>query len=272
MNIIVLTLFPEIIESVLSKSMIGRAVDAGILRIRAMDIREYTANRYGKVDDTLYGGGTGMLMMCQPVYDAWKAASGLCGASPKTIHMSPRGRVFSQKIAMELSGEQDLILLCGHYEGIDQRVLDEIGGDELSIGDYVLTGGELAACVVIDAVARLIPGVLPDEEAYSRESHMEYALEHPQYTKPAVWHGRAVPDVLMSGHHARIEEWKRVMSLWETMRRRPDLFDRLDIGEPDLIRLIRLSGSAVPDRLVEIREGLDQKSEDREDDHSGEQS
>ncbi|MHB1454904.1 MAG: tRNA (guanosine(37)-N1)-methyltransferase TrmD [Saccharofermentanales bacterium] len=244
MDITVLTLFPEIIDAVLGKSIIGRAVDAGILNIRSVDIRDFSQNKYGKVDDTLYGGGTGMLMMCQPVFNAWQSAIGpdrsSSGRRPKTIHMSPKGKVFNQKMAVELAREESLIILCGHYEGIDQRVLDEIVDEEISIGDYVITGGEIAACAIVDAIARLIPGVLPDEDAYSNESHMNYALEHPQYTKPAVWNGKEVPAVLLSGHHKNIADWKRIAGLYDTMLKRPDLFDKMDISESDLIELIRL--------------------------------
>ena len=241
MNITILTLFPEVIDAVLGKSIIGRAVDAGILSIRAVDIRDFAPNRYGKVDDTLYGGGTGMLMMCQPVYDAWCSVTG-GQKKGRTLYMSPKGKVFHQQMAVSLAKEEELILLCGHYEGIDQRVLDEIVDEEISIGDYVLTGGEIAACTVVDAVARLIPGVLPDEDAYRDESHMNYALEHPQYTKPAVWNGRAVPEVLLSGHHRNIRDWKRIRGLYETLRKRPDLFDRMEIGTSDLEELIRIIG------------------------------
>lgn len=251
MNITVLTLFPDIIDTVLGKSIIGRAIDAGILHIRSVDIRDFTQNKYGKVDDTLYGGGTGMLMMCQPVYDAWRFAVGTDTAAmpeepapvrrARTIYMSPKGKVFNQKMAVELAREEELIILCGHYEGIDQRVLDEIVDEEISIGDYVITGGEIAACTVIDAIARLVPGVLPDEDAYSDESHMNYALEHPQYTKPALWNGREVPEVLLSGHHKNIADWKRITGLYETMLKRPDLFDKMDITESDLVELIRLN-------------------------------
>ncbi len=241
MKIIVLTLFPEIIEANLNTSILGRACTAGILDIEARNIRDHAANAYAKVDDTLFGGGTGMLMMCQPIYDAWTeaVASLPAGQKPHTIFMSPKGAVFDQKKAIELSKKETLIFLCGHYEGVDQRVLDEIADEEISIGDYVLTGGELAASVVIDALARLVPGVLPNEEAFTSESHMDGTLEYPQYTRPAVWREREVPGILLSGHHKKICEWQRLQSLYETMTRRPDLFEKLSVSEEEMAELIK---------------------------------
>ena len=240
MKIIVLTLFPEIIEANLNTSIIGRAIASGMIGIETRNIRDHAMSGYSKVDDRLFGGGTGMLMMCQPIYDTWVEA---CGSIPPdhkahTIFMSPKGAVFNQRKAMELSGKDTLIFICGHYEGVDQRVLDEIADEEISIGDYVLTGGELAASVVIDALARLVPGVLPNEAAFTVESHMDGTLEHPQYTKPAVWHDVAVPDVLLTGHHKNIKDWQRLQSLYETMTRRPDLFEKLTISEEEMTKLI----------------------------------
>lgn len=242
MNFVVLTLFPEIIDFVIGSSITGRAMENDILSLHSINIRDFAGNKYGKVDDTLYGGGTGMLMMCDPVYDAWSHAKSdvLKSKKTKTIYMSPKGQLFNQKKAIELSCEENLIILCGHYEGIDQRVLDEIVDEEISIGDYVLTGGEIAACVVIDAVSRLVKGVLPSEEAFLEESHMNYCLEHPQYTKPAIWNGREVPKVLLSGHHKNIKKWKRLMGLKETMLKRPDLFEKMNITENEIKELIQI--------------------------------
>ncbi|HBP39086.1 MAG TPA: tRNA (guanosine(37)-N1)-methyltransferase TrmD [Clostridiales bacterium] len=230
MKVSVLTLFPEMIQAAVGTSITGRALSAGAFELETVDIRNFAVNSYGKVDDYCFGGGTGMLMMCQPVHDAHQLALQKSpGPNRRTIYLSPKGPVFNQKKAIELSGLDHLVLLCGHYEGVDQRVLDEIVDEELSIGDYVLTGGELAACVVIDAVARLIEGVLPNQEAYSKESHMSGVLEYPQYTRPAVWHDRPVPDVLLSGHHANIVKWQEMASLMETCRKRPDLFNQLKL-------------------------------------------
>lgn len=241
MDFFVLTLFPEIVETVIRASITGRAIESGIINLETINIRDHAGNKYGKVDDSLYGGGTGMLMMCQPVYDAWeRAASSIPkGASHRTIYMSPKGRVFDQTKAMELSKEENLIILCGHYEGVDDRVIEEIVDEEISIGDYVLTGGEIPACALIDAVSRLIPDVLA-KEAYSDESHMNYALEHPQYTKPAEWKSKKVPEVLLSGHHKNISNWKRIMSLKETMDKRQDLFEKIDVSREELEELIEM--------------------------------
>ena len=228
MHLSVLTLFPELIEQVVGSSITGRARAAGIYELETVQIRDYAVNRYGKVDDYCFGGGTGMLMMAEPVYQAWLAAHSRVKQeqSCRTIFLSPRGRVFKQAQAIELAQYDHLILICGHYEGIDQRVLDEIVDEELSIGDYVLTGGELAACVVMDALLRHVPGVLPDEAAYTQESHMAGLLEHPQYTRPAIWRGKSVPDVLLSGHQRKIEQWQLRQSQLETLRKRPDLLAR----------------------------------------------
>lgn len=241
MNIIVLTLFPEIIKANVNTSIIGRAIASGILSVETRNIRDHALDAYSKVDDHMFGGGTGMLMMCQPVYDTWAEAVETIPAGQKahTIFMSPKGTVFDQQRAMELSKKENLIFICGHYEGVDQRVLEEIVDEELSIGDYVLTGGELAASVVIDALARLIPGVLPNEEAYTVESHNNGTLEHPQYTRPAIWHEKDVPPVLLSGHHKNIKQWQRLLSLVETMKKRPDLFKKLDLSEAEMAELIQ---------------------------------
>ncbi|MEA4888283.1 MAG: tRNA (guanosine(37)-N1)-methyltransferase TrmD [Clostridiaceae bacterium] len=246
MKLTVLTLFPELIEQIIGSSITGRARDAGLFTLETVQIRDFAVNRYGKVDDYCFGGGTGMLMMAEPIYQAWRSVQNKtaaaadpdpdAGQSPqmaacrsRTIYLSPRGAVFTQAHAAKLAQYDQLIFLCGHYEGVDQRVLDEIVDEEISIGDYVLTGGELAACVVIDALLRLVPGVLPDESAYTRESHTAGLLEYPQYTRPAEWHGHVVPDVLLSGHQANIERWQLTMARLETMCRRPDLFNRIQM-------------------------------------------
>lgn len=240
MNISVLTLFPEVIEANVNTSIIGRAIASGIISVQTKNIRDHANNAYSKVDDYLFGGGTGMLMMCQPVYDTWCEVTKELpeGQKPHTIFMSPKGVVFDQKKAMELSKMDNLVFLCGHYEGIDQRVLDEIIDEEISIGDYVLTGGELAACVVIDTIARLVPGVLPNEEAFTIESHMNGTLEHPQFTRPATWHEKDVPPILLSGHHKNIKQWQHVQALYETMVKRPDLFEKLSLTEEDMKEII----------------------------------
>lgn len=244
MDIHVLTLFPEMVNSILGTSIVGRAVSSGLLNIKTKDIRDNALKAYAKVDDAVFGGGTGMLMMCGPIYDSYMDVINSMpeDANPHTIYMSPKGNVFDQAKAAELSRKENIIFICGHYEGIDQRVIDEIVDEELSIGDYVLTGGELPACVVIDAVSRLVPGVLPDEEAYMDESHMDNTLEHPQYTRPAKWKNRKVPDVLLSGHHKKIKEYNRIQSLYETMVRRPDLFEKADVNEEEFRKLIDFVG------------------------------
>jgi tRNA (guanine37-N1)-methyltransferase len=240
MRISVLTLFPELIRQAAGSSITGRALQNGLFELETVQIRDFAVNRYGKVDDYCFGGGTGMLMMAEPIFKAWQSACSHPASRRKTIYLSPRGRVFNQAKAAELASLDHLVLLCGHYEGIDQRVADEIVDEELSIGDYVLTGGELAACVVIDALLRLIPGVLPNEEAVSRESHMDGLLEYPQYTRPSEWHGHQVPDVLLSGHQANINRWQHLQSLRETLQRRPDLFSQHHLSAQDWQDLISL--------------------------------
>lgn len=226
----ILTLFPEMIEQGLNNSIIKRAVDAGHLSINAVNIRDYTLDKHNKVDDYPYGGGAGMLMQAQPVYDAYKALITMHEEAgrptPRVVFMTPQGRTFKQEIAQELAKEEELIFLCGHYEGIDERVLEEIVTDELSIGDYVLTGGELPAMVVIDTVARLIPGVLNNEESANDESFAGNLLEYPQYTRPEVWHDKSVPEVLMSGHHANIAKWRHEQAVERTRIKRPDMYEK----------------------------------------------
>ena len=242
MNFHVLTLFPEMIMSCADTSILGRAADRGLLRVEAVNIRDYTLDRHSRVDDYTYGGGAGMLMQAQPVYDAWTAVeSGIrerrgydADTRTRVIYMTPQGSVLTQKMAQNLAEEEDLILLCGHYEGIDERVLEEIVTDYVSIGDYVLTGGELPAMVLIDAVSRLIPGVLSNDMSAGTESFQNALLEYPQYSRPETWRGKKVPEVLLSGDHARVERWRLEQSVIRTRERRPDLYSRFmesDEGE-----------------------------------------
>lgn len=232
MNFHILTLFPEMVMQGLHTSIIGRAVEREYISIEAVNIRDYTLDKHGKVDDYTYGGGAGMLMQAQPVYDAWAAVQANISARNETdarrarvIYVTPQGRTFNQKLAQELAQEKDLIFLCGHYEGIDERVLEEIVTDEISIGDYVLTGGELPAMVMIDAIARLVPGVLHNTDSAVTESFGDGLLEYPQYSRPEVWHDKKVPVVLMSGDHAKVDAWRMEQSILRTKERRPDLYE-----------------------------------------------
>ena len=228
-NFHILTLFPEMVMQGLHTSILGRAVEREHISIEAVNIRDYTLDKHGKVDDYTYGGGAGMLMQAQPVFDAWQAvADGIAarGASPgRVIYVTPQGKTFHQKMAQELAAEEDLIFLCGHYEGIDERVLEEIVTDEVSIGDYVLTGGELPAMVMIDAIARLVPGVLHNTDSAVTESFYDGLLEYPQYSRPEVWHDRRVPPILLSGDHAKVDAWRLEQSILRTKERRPDLYE-----------------------------------------------
>lgn len=233
MRIDVLTLFPEMFEAVLGASMIGRARTNKLIDINFINIRDYTQNRHRQVDDYPYSGGGGMLIQAEPVYNAYMSVAGGLDYKPLTVYMSPQGKVFNQKTAIELSANEHIIFLCGHYEGIDQRVIDEIVDMELSIGDFVVTGGEVPAMAVIDAVARLIPGVLGAEDGFKDESHYSGLLEYPQYTRPAVWHDREIPDILLSGHHAKIEQWKHEQSLAVTLKKRPDLLEKAQLSNED---------------------------------------
>ena len=224
----ILTLFPDVVRAVLESSIIGRAQQNGCISVYAHDIRDYTENKHRKTDDTPYGGGKGMLMATQPICDCFDAVCKNYPDDSKTrvIYASPRGRVFNHQIAKELKEYDNIVILCGHYEGVDQRVIDEIIDEEISIGDYVLTGGEIPACIMVDAIARLVPGVLSDKECYEKESIASGLLEYPQYTRPPVFRGKEVPDVLLSGHHAKIDEWRLERSLELTKERRPDLYEK----------------------------------------------
>ena len=222
-----MTLFPETIEAVLGESIIGRARKSGIITVEAHNIRDYTLDKHKKTDDTPYGGGKGMLMATQPICDCFDAVKAMQGeGKTKVIYMSPRGRIFNHSIAKELSEYDNLTILCGHYEGIDQRVIDEIVDEEISIGDYVLTGGELPACIVVDAVSRLIDGVLSDEICHEDESIASGLLEYPQYTRPPVFRGKEVPEVLLSGDHKKIDMWRLSEAVKITEERRPDMIAR----------------------------------------------
>ncbi len=231
-KIFVLTLFPDAVMGVLSGSIIGNAIKNGIVDIQCIQIRDYTLNRQAQVDDYPYGGGMGMLLMADPLYRAWRAAAEQC-AAPRTILLSAQGAPYTQHAAKRLSLDRELIFVCGHYEGVDQRFIDECVDEEISIGDFVLTGGEIAALAVIDSVCRLLPGVLADESCYTDESHWSGVLEYPQYTRPEIWHDRRVPDVLLSGHHENIRKWRRAQALRVTRERRPDLFSALTLSDED---------------------------------------
>lgn len=239
----VLTLFPAMLEAVLGDSIIGRARAAGLIELNPIDIRDFSTDKHRKVDDTPYSGGGGMLMSAQPIYDAYMSVAAGLGYKPYTIYMSPQGRVFDQDIASELERRYShIILLCGHYEGVDCRVLEEIVDEELSLGDFVLTGGEIPAMAVIDTISRLVPGVLANDGSYRNESHFQGLLEHPQYTKPQVWHGKPVPEVLLSGNHKLIDRWKHEQSLLATLKKRPDMLKKAWITEEDAAFLAERSG------------------------------
>ena len=227
-SIDVLTLFPEAVEAMLGVSILGRARERGHIAVRCHQIRAYTTNKQMQVDDYPYGGGRGAVLQADPLFRCWNSVR-LAHGPGRTVFLSPCGRTFTEAVARELRERwEHLILVCGHYEGVDERFLEECVDEEISLGDFVLTGGEIAAMAVADAVCRLVPGVLPDAECYERESHWDGLLEHPQYTRPAVWRGRAVPEVLLSGHHARVEAWRQKESYVRTMLRRPDLYARFD--------------------------------------------
>lgn len=229
----VLTLFPEMIEQGLHTSIIGRAIAAGTITLSAVNIRDYAGNRYGKVDDYPYGGGAGMVMQAEPVYQACQAVAEKIGRKPRVIYLTPQGQTFSQAMVEDFAKEEDLVFLCGHYEGIDERVLEEVVTDYVSIGDYVLTGGELPAMVMIDAISRFVPGVLSNEESAQFESFQDNLLEYPQYSRPAVWRGKEVPPILLSGHHANVEIWRRQQSILRTWQRRPELLEEAQLSKKE---------------------------------------
>ena len=223
MKFTIMTLFPDMIHAVLDQSIIGRAQKKGAIEIEAFNIRDYTKNKQKQVDDYPYGGGSGMIMQCQPIYDCYQEIIKSLPQKPHTIFMSPQGKVLTQHKVKQLSEKEHIVILCGHYEGVDERVLEEIVDEEISIGDYVLTGGEMPACILVDSVARMIDGVLACEEAYEGESLYNGLLEYPQYSRPEEWNGKKVPEVLLSGHHENIRRWREEMSLKRTKEKRPDL-------------------------------------------------
>lgn len=244
MNYHVLTLFPEMILQGLNTSIIGRAIEKGILSLEAVNIRDYAGNRYGKVDDYPYGGGAGMVMQAEPVYAAVKDLEERMSHKPRVIYLTPQGRVFRQEMAVDFAKEEDLVFLCGHYEGIDERVLEEVVTDYVSIGDYVLTGGELPAMVMIDAISRMVPGVLSNGESGTIESFHDNLLEYPQYTRPEEFMGKRVPDVLLSGHHGNVDKWRREQSVIRTAKWRPDLLKQAELTEKEkeLVKTLDFTG------------------------------
>lgn len=253
MNFHVLTLFPEMILQGLAPSIIGRAVEKNMISLDAVNIRDYTQERHGKVDDYPYGGGAGMLMQAQPVYDAYRAVAG--DRHVRTIYLTPQGKPFTQKMAKNFAEEKELIFLCGHYEGIDERVLEEIVTDYVSVGDYVLTGGELPAMVMIDAIARLVPGVLGNETSAEEESFYNDLLEYPQYSRPEVWQGKAVPEVLLSGNHSKVNEWRLEQSKIRTKKMRPDLYARYEEKQRLIKRLTKDKRNNIP-MIESLRRGF----------------
>lgn len=240
MNFHVMTLFPEMIERAMGESITGRAIKAGHISVNAVNIRDFANNKHNRVDDYPYGGGAGMVMQAEPVYQCYESICRSIGNSrPRVVFMTPQGHTFNQQIAEELSREEDLILLCGHYEGIDERVLEKIVTDNVSIGDYVLTGGELPALVVMDTISRLVPGVLNNGMSAVKESFSDNLLEYPQYTRPEEWMGEKVPPVLLSGHHKNIAAWYREQSILRTAKNRPDLLEKAELTEKERQWLIQ---------------------------------
>ena len=239
MRIDILTLFPDTLGDVLSESILGRAQERGYISIEAHQIRDYTANKQNQVDDYPYGGGRGAIMQADPLYRCWEAVCDEAGGAVHTVYLSPCGHTFKQADAIRLSKLDNLILVCGHYEGIDQRFIDECVDEEISLGDFVLTGGEIAAMAVTDAVCRMVPGVLADPECFEDESHFSGLLEYPQYSRPAVWHGRAVPEILLSGNHEKVRQWRRKQALRRTRARRPDMYEQLDLSSKQDKKLLK---------------------------------
>jgi len=237
MKFYVLTLFPEMIQNGFQTSITGRAMERGLLSMETVNIRDFSVNKHNRVDDYPYGGGAGMVMQAEPVYLAYQSIVSRMENSPRVLYMTPQGKVFHQQMAEQLSHEKELIFLCGHYEGIDERVLEKIVTDEVSIGDYVLTGGELPALVIMDAISRLLDGVLHNEESAEFDSFSHHLLEYPQYSRPEEWRGEKVPPILLSGHHANVEKWRREQSLIRTKERRPDLLENAELSEKDKIFL-----------------------------------
>lgn len=240
MKFYIMTLFPDMVMDGLNTSIIGRAVNQGLLSIEAVNIRDYAFNKHNSVDDYPYGGGAGMLMQAEPVFQCYQALTERIGRKPRVVYLSPQGKTFNQSMAEAFASEEELVFLCGHYEGIDERVLEEIVTDYVSIGDYVLTGGELPAMIMVDAISRLVPGVLHNDVSAEFESFQDNLLEYPQYSRPEVWHDKRVPEVLMSGHHANIEKWRREQSVIRTAKNRPDLLEKAELTPDEQILAKRI--------------------------------
>lgn len=234
MRIDIMTLFPDMCLAYLGESIIGRARAAGKVQIECSDIRDYTIDKHRRVDDTPYGGGMGMIMQAQPIYDCYQDICRKTGTKPHLIYLTPQGKTLTQHRVKELAQLDNIALLCGHYEGVDERVIEELQPEEISVGDYVLTGGELPALIVADAVSRMIPGVLSNDECFTEESHYSSLLEYPQYTRPFEWRGRKVPEVLITGHHANVDKWRREQSLERTAQRRPDMLEKAQLTAKDI--------------------------------------
>ena len=234
MRIDILTLFPEMCKIVMGESIIGRAINKGVIEVYCHQIRDYTYDKHNRVDDSPYGGGKGMLLLAEPLADCFENVCKELGTRPYLIYMSPQGKVLTQEKVKEISQYNNLAILCGHYEGVDERFIEEFVDEQISIGDFVLTGGELPALVMADAICRMVPGVLSDSECFEDESHYKGLLEYPQYTRPSVWRGKKVPEVLLSGHHKNIENWRHEQSLIKTAKVRPDMLEKIEITEKDM--------------------------------------
>ena len=234
MRIDILTLFPEMCKIVMGESIIGRAINKGVIEVYCHQIRDYTYDKHNRVDDSPYGGGKGMLLLAEPLADCFENVCKELGTRPYLIYKSPQGKVLTQKKVKEISQYNNLAILCGHYEGVDERFIEEFVDEQISIGDFVLTGGELPALLMADAVCRMVPGVLSDSECFEDESHYKGLLEYPQYTRPSVWRGKKVPEVLLSGHHKNIENWRHEQSLIKTAKVRPDMLEKIEITEKDM--------------------------------------
>ena len=234
MRIDIMTLFTDMCDSVLNESIIGRARQAGKVEINTIDIRDFSIDKHRHVDDKPYGGGNGMVMLAEPIYRCYNSICEQIGKRPHLVYMTPQGKTLTQQRVKELSKLDNIVILCGHYEGVDERVIDELQPEEISIGDYVLTGGELPALILADSISRMLDGVLSNDECFEEESHYNSLLEYPQYTHPAVWNGREVPEVLLSGHHQNVDKWRRKQSIKRTYERRPDMLENAELTKDDL--------------------------------------
>lgn len=234
MRIDIMTLFTDMCDSVLNESIIGRARQAGKVEINTVDIRDFSIDKHRHVDDKPYGGGNGMVMLAEPIYRCYNSICEQIGKKPHLVYMTPQGKTLTQQRVKELSKLDNIVILCGHYEGVDERVIDELQPEEISIGDYVLTGGELPALILADSISRMLDGVLSNDECFEEESHYNSLLEYPQYTHPAVWNGREVPEVLLSGHHQNVDKWRRKQSIKRTYERRPDMLENAELTKDDL--------------------------------------